>query len=342
MVIKSEGVYRMNINLKPLYYDGLNCVENSFISITAWLKLNYQLAFMQSWDFGFKTGEAHKNDLFSSRITLNPIDYRMLIDKYCAIQFTYNTITDPNETLKIITNEFNNGRPVIIFIESFWCPWKDEYQKAHTDHFCLALGINDNGDIHCVDCSPLNYGCVLPLNEFLRGGGDCITFIVSDDIPKAMEFEKVIGELVKDLYKPIDGYNTFDSIRNFAFDFKNSFDLMKEIEGNDLSSTWGIPIIQKLRSVSGGRAQYADFLRCFYSKRNIDGLLELCAELEYVSAKWKYVMSIIEKHILSKKPVNVDKISNIVFEIADLEEAIAQKIKTIKEKSSLNAREDNS
>ena len=323
----------MHINLTPLYYDGLDCADNSLISITAWLKLNYQSAFIKSWNFSFKTGEAYKNDLLSERITLNQIDYSMLIDKYCAIQLTYNKITDPNETLKIITNEFNDGRPVIISIESFWCPWKGEYQKAYADHFCLALGINDTGDIHCVDCAPINYGCVLPLDEFLQGGGDCMTFKVSDDIPKAMEFQDVIGELVNDLYKPIDGYNTFDSIRNLAIDFKNTFDLMEEIEGNDLSNTWVIPIIQKLRSVSGGRSQYAAFLRYFYSKRNIDALSVLCTDLEYVSSRWSFVMIIIEKHILTNRPVNADEISNIIFEIADLEEAIAQKLKQLLSKA---------
>lgn len=316
----------MPINTIPLYYDGLSCLDNILISIAAWLKRDYQLVFFKSWNFEFKFGERYKNDLFSDRICIKELNYKILTEMYCGIHFKYNKVANVNETLRILANEFNKGRPAIIYMDSIWCPWKIEYQKVSAPHFCLALGINENGDLHCVDSAPLNYGTTLPLHDFLEGGGNCITFQIINSKLQNLEFEQIIKGALNGLYKQINGFNTFDSIRNFSIDLKMSFNLMKELKDNDLSNIWLVPIIKKLRSVSGGRSQYSAFLKYYYSKNNINDLLLLSSDLEFVSSRWNLIMRIIEKHIYSEKSVNVDNLSTIVSDIADLEEAIAQKL----------------
>lgn len=316
----------MQINLIPLYYDGLNCLDNAWISIAAWLKRDYQLVFSQSWNFEFKLGKQYKEDLFCNRICVKQLDYKRLIEMCCDIQFKYNKVTNVNESLRILENEFNEGRPVIIYMNSFWCPWKIEYQKINAPHFCLALGTDENGNLQCVDSGPLNYGIILPLHDYLEGGGNCITFQITEPKLQKIEYNLIIRESLMDLYKQINGFNTFDSIRNLSIELKGHFNLAEELKDNDLSNIWLVPIIMKLRSVSGGRLQYATFLKYYYSKNNINDLLLLSSDLEFVSSRWDLVRKIIEKHIFSKRLVDIDKLSNIISEIADLEEAIAQKL----------------
>lgn len=127
--------------MKLVHFQGLNCYQDSIVSIAAFMGVDYKLAFAALWseiDFEY---DSHHNVYLSKRMIDN---LEMLGIKVEALRC--NSKEEAVETLAII----EDGELFLVEMDTFYIPWTPEYGAAHDNHYFVAQ--KDNSELFfCFD-----------------------------------------------------------------------------------------------------------------------------------------------------------------------------------------------
>lgn len=129
-----------------------NCYEDCIVSVCKWLDCNYILMFCRSWRSVFIPEESHKGNDVDIRLDLNINEKYELLKKYYGLEVNFHNLDSLNNFCDVFNKELEFNRPILLEIDSFWCPWDDNYQHLHTKHATLIVGIDYNNKyIFCID-----------------------------------------------------------------------------------------------------------------------------------------------------------------------------------------------
>lgn len=311
------------LDVLPLHELTRNCIEDCIVSIAVWINRGYELLFAESWGFRFLCEKKDNSKLIGSRIIANQAGIKSCLEKYYGILSNYNNIYDSESFIGIIKVELVNERPVIMFIDSFWCPWDGGYRKYHVPHAIISIGFDDkNNCIHCTDAFAMKYDVILPYEDYLRGfSGTYITFSLKDTYLKDISWRDILTNTLNNLNANINNFNAFNEIRKFA----NAVRLMDlTLEFPSGKSLWSQPLYNNVKNVVNIRWQVINILNYLYEIFNIEELKKLSDIMKQVVSKWTIILSMFVKasfKINSKKLLF--KISEKLFNIADAEESFS-------------------
>jgi hypothetical protein len=318
------------LDIKPLHEEGRDCFTDMVVSVAEWSKINYELAFVEAWNFKFL--DQNPKQLKSIGVNIKPDwgRWQFLLRFYHGLQVVSFRSTSL-ETLLLVKRELSMGRPVIIFIDSFYCPWHDNYQKHYgLKHTCMVVGINGN-NLFCVDSMPLNTGAILPIEDFIKGVFGNATFVIALNESNEAKWTGIIEEAVKRILDKKDGKNAIDSILDFSDCLEKYLNLKKEREG--FKNLWDVPLFKGLHSICGGRTHFAKALHFLALQNGIGDLIPIVDDLKLVGSRWAIIRGMLIKgSMMADGNLIKDRAVQRIRTIAEAEAGIAKNLNKLIQK----------
>ena len=163
------------LDVLPQNNNYLNCFELNAYSILKWMGMEHRLAFSESWNFGFSeriVDSDGKNIPLADRIQVNRVASLDLLEQIHGVRLKVKpVIGNPADKIKGIQDELSQENPVIVFFDSYYCRWTDEYQRKHDfDHSFIVIGLDEEKRmVQCVDPIFTKQREEMDLDTFLNG-----------------------------------------------------------------------------------------------------------------------------------------------------------------------------
>jgi hypothetical protein len=319
-------VFLMLNNVIPLHDDSRDCFEDQITTVASWFGRGYELMYAESWGFSYSPADGDSSGILGKRIGAGRTreNALRLLELYHGIRFTWHQTNTIDEVLPILKAELAAGRPVIIYLDSYWCPWApSSYQKIQNSHHnCIVVGLDEvNGFLYCTDGYYVEQNKTLPLEYYAQGCGRCGTFTLIGDEAPIIDWREIIKSSAELILGSNSFPNAFDAMRTFGRDAA-LIDLAAEIEG--CPNIWRSPLWMQLDNIHKGRKQFSKVLRYMAEQYDVAELLVLSRQVEQVGGLWSIIQTMLYKaHIKNNSSAILCRIPEKINEVADEEERIA-------------------
>ncbi len=331
----------MRLDIKLNYEIAYDCLESLIPPIARWFDKDFELMSMNSWGFHYKPELMKEDGLLSSCFSSGTYTSFEYLEKYHGIQLIQKEKTYFEDMINIIKNELNSQKPVIIYNDSYFCPWySTRYKKLHGRHFCLAVGYQDD-NIIVLDSQYAKEGTLLPLSEFEKGYDGY--FLCNDLVTyqKDVDWKGILLLSISDKRRFGDGNNMFNSLRVFAKDLVEKLDLTNEMK-DYVEIPSASQIVTNLSILGNKRKQYSFAIRYLSQKYKVIELDILASKFEELSNRWSTVFGLLIKAYYSKNDKRlIKRMADRISELADEEEKVYLLIKDIYNfQGHVNSKED--
>lgn len=296
------------------------CLDDCIATIVTYFGRDYELMFVNSWEFDFKLGDTVQEieEIIDERAYFQYLmeGHGVLIKKHQL---------KGEELLSLMEAELEQGKPFIVGIDPYWCEWDPSYQKIHYVHAFVVSGMEETGkDFVCVDPFYNLEGKLVNREVMAKS---CFVVFSCELKEAVMSIEDAYAKLIqcaKERYDK-DGENCCTKIRNFGKIFLNQ---KKGLECSDGSDIWKTPLYKLLCNALLRRQKYLNALRYVAKKmgRKLDYRIE--TKMQELFYKWNEMRGMIIK-ILCCTTLSeqfCDRISAVADIIADKEEELARTI----------------
>ncbi|GLC81977.1 hypothetical protein [Lacrimispora brassicae] len=299
----------------------IDCLFSSIATVVkSWNCEAVEIIGAGAWWFGFSKPISEKTDSIWGRVHAYRYDSWRILEAFSGIKVTWNDTTEIEEILPILQVEVAAQRPIIIYINSHFCPWHP-HQKEYYTHFCLVIGMDqENQDLICNDANPPKYKERLPFKLFAQGCGPCITFAKVDKPDKGTDWREVIQDVIDRLGISTELYS-FNLMRRF------SEELYQEINNcHDRLPAWiedTVPVVLNVGLLQKGRIYFARTLTYFAEQFGILEFVSLANRILQASQQWNTISFFAVKSRLNPNDRHsLLRIPQKILEIADFEEQI--------------------
>lgn len=322
-------------NIKSYYNSENVCIENLYISMCKALNRNYKNMYAYSWNFGYLREEQFYYKKIKPSRDGQSVNYEQnfALEKYCGIKPIWHINCNMDNLVDYVKKELAENRPVGLGIDIYSCNWHIFYNKYHFIHYCLIIGIDEQGLI-CIDDTLDNENdeCALPIKPsyvridfktFEKYRYGFITFDISRVVLDYSKDDLIYLSALKTLTGH-DGFSDYDYMRNLLSDIKTDFDINRELgEVKDLKA---IEIVRTFACIAWSRSNYCKFLR--EKKENCILNIDLIAEKIMESSHlWKEISGyILKTAITSRSKFQNESIYKNLSQIIKLEEDLAKYI----------------
>lgn len=317
--------------------DTFNCFENFIKGIANYEKTDYELMFVNAWQFGFNSANKNKDEKIGQRIySYNETAFDDL-KKYngFSTEFIKTNTETVNQALNIIQSELKENRPVMIGINGYWMPWDQRYKKKvypgdgeykkgvrRLHHYLLATGINLSEEIiYCYERLTEKTE-KLDFENYTNGCGPCVKYSIDKSNLELINWKETIYNACNNLFLK----NTFEQMDNLALEIENLTDFQTELEGYE-ENHFANPILNSVYSVGRARRQFAISIEYLVEKYNATILEGVADQIIEFANQWYILKQLLNK--LSFDTRNKSKMKYIAEKIrgiADEEEKLAMKI----------------
>lgn len=292
----------------------LTCFERPLYAYINALGMDPKYLGLATWSF---TGNYVKN--FCGILNNTPMQW--ITDGVDCIYGVQMQISQPENTVDAITiieQELESGHPVMVFIDSYYCPWYPSYYRSHINHYVLVVGISDNDELICLDrpdeTSPYR---LLPYRDYCsgRGLGEIILFRCSD---KGREVRQHANQFFHTQLARMKKSNLFDNIRQFSSYIREHFSINDELDG--VHDYRVASIYTWLKGISTSREKFAVAMQMC----DINIPEDCVDELKNISIQW---MNVLVQLMLAKdRNMDFIHLADLIFNIADQEEKCFRKL----------------
>ncbi|SDL69808.1 hypothetical protein SAMN05216191_10510 [Paenibacillus jilunlii] len=304
--------------------DNLDCLENSYSSISRYYGRGYECALANSWSFRYERHSGHS--IGACLQTESEFSFSMLEQNHgVRAHFHSCRIKDAATLLK---EELRAAKPSVFELKSSCIPWDTNYNRHETpyEHAIIATGWDSLTQSFI--CTDSWYGC--------EGEKVSIEEWIGERIP-VTTFTVIGKELVPDvrglLSKSLNHFergsgasDPFSAMRKLAEDIR-SMDLKAEFNGyRPLLPPYGPPISNHLYTISNNRKKFSVYLD-YLSEQDWHGknaLKEIAIDFKILAEKWKIITGMFYKAFCNGAEESglLKRISLKVQETADLEEQL--------------------
>lgn len=237
-------------------------------------------------------------------------------------------LLDETDAIPFIADMLKNGQPVMIYIDSYYCPWFPSYHRSHVHHYVLIVGMGENQEFICID-KPYDASEFkrLPMEDFKQGRGIPEIFIMRHLGKKAGKHQDA-EIFLKNHMNALTESDIPGHIRAFAATLNAGFDVRDEICGYHDSRV--APIYTWLKGIYTGREKFADSLEVV----DCAAYAELIPQMRELARQW---MSVLVKLMLqTDREINPQHMTDCVIEISQKEALCVGILQNIIERSHTN------
>lgn len=230
--------------------EGLNCNDNSVITIVKNHSQYYSLLFWNAYFFTYHSMGNIGNGLKcqNDRILENTI-------RYFDVKISIRYARQFENPIEYITDMLAKKREVIIQLDQYYCSWSDAYYQKHTYHVLIPIE-KEKEKLKCMDTMPVKVQRIsfFDLQKSLYR-------IITVDGDYSVDFVWWEKYGLKKAYRWTSTKNHIWQMKKFLRDIT----ALKTIEHEMLigEPIWKQPIYRQIASVYGGRYQFLMYLRLF-------------------------------------------------------------------------------
>lgn len=289
------------------------CVTSCIKHYLRYLNAPYAPMLLCNWSMG---------PVIENEITLpycvSPLD---VLDAFSETKV--KTVVKDQAVAELIQQEVQNNKPIISYVDSFYCDWMTYFEKIQADHFVMIIG-EDESVYHVLD--PY-------LNDFINlvsrkvihqglGKANMGNHYITEINEKLFLFEKVgfkkndVSDIVKiaaNKYK--DSYSNYMlELQRFFYDFDNIFSLLGEA---DISHN---KFYFDIKSIVDSRNDFEEGL--LYCKKTFTSNIIYESDVviyEEILALWRTFLSCLYRFAYSS---SLEKKKNIIFRAQEYLEKI--------------------
>jgi len=311
--------------------DAYDCLDAIVVAVANWYGCDYQLMFSNSWEFEYSKCSSPESTIGQNIIPVEKNDRFSLLGKYHGLYLDFFFETTTEQTVKAIMEELALGKPISLFMDTFWCPWyKGGYQEFHAGHTCLVVGSDESKEVfYCIDGQMTIDPVELPIEMLRKGCNGYLKFTFIKDHVYKVNWKDLIDDSIKNTGFETNKDNFFDEMVYLAQQLKENFDITKEIKGFEKRPFQAL-IFKKLLQVGRGRKQYAQFLKYIGEINSINELITISYDLDKVGKIWSAIFGMIVKGVYIGNPSYIiDRVSAKVINAANIEKSIARNLRKI-------------
>lgn len=317
---------KLNIEAKKMPRPFINnnlpfCFEDCIATLANYLGLEYEFMFMESWNCNYRYNgescEIETDRVLETQVAM----YSKLLSIWHGI--CLEKVKDDYISLEIIQGYLSQGNPIILLIDTYWCPWDPIYQKEHLFHTVLIIGFDKEEDSFiCLDPYYDMETYFFPFADLKQSPMMLFTYhVVNVNYSMDMLKESLL-KCPQSLLEKKDDVNAFHNLRQIGMLFEqDKIDIYKY--AGDLF--WKSPIFYLLNELTCSRHKYMLALK-LYALQNGKMLNGRVLEQEKEALeKWTILRGMVIKAICLKKRNTeiIKKIKQLLDEIAGMEEEIA-------------------
>jgi hypothetical protein len=190
----------MQLDITPCANATYNCLDVLIFTLASHWGLEHRLMFAEAWRFKYEKVQPSQREVsFDKTLDVRELverrDVERALSTYHGLEITRHHPGDVKAALDLIRAEVASGCPVAIGVDAYFCPWSSAYQKYHLDHYCLAIGLHEEGDLtELVVIDPYLTMDVqyYPLALYEQTRRDCLTFRRASRTPASPEWQQII------------------------------------------------------------------------------------------------------------------------------------------------------
>ena len=269
------------------FIPGLDCFFNSLYIYLESIGRANPLIYSEIWNFVYEENPEENPEQLIGMKVADDMDYEkysQLLVKYCGIELSNVIEYDVDKTLNFMKQQMERDCPVGFFWDTFWCPWHEDYKKAHHPHACLAVKM-DAESITCLDPIVISRLGVLKMDDFRDGYIGLYLGINVLDTYEESDYKKVF----KDAVHYLENNKKFENMEKFILDFTDNFDIKKEFSAVK-SSLYDVSFYNYIRQMAGYGFLYGDFIAEIGRKIQIESLKNCAKELKILYDDWSAVL----------------------------------------------------
>lgn len=231
--------------ITPVFVEGLDCVDNTALTVCNCLRGEYEKVFWDSWSIRYRPDYIAGRGL---RIVQGRIQEN--VRKLYGIEFIPQGAFDRGNCRSLIRQYMDEDGLLIVGIKTNAFPWAKAYnQDVQGVHFLLFTDISEKGII-CIDTMPEKQDALLGWEDARRG---VVSLIRIRDFGRHNEVR--IDKVWKHVRKNVQP----KSVQFLREKLNTDFQVQREF--GEQRNIWRIPLYNLFLTVMGGHAQFESYLR---------------------------------------------------------------------------------
>lgn len=317
------------LDIDPIKDDGItSCFDAQLQSYAVWKDRNYELMYIDNWQFEFAHEEKKGEGIWSRGAVaarlffddiLEPVDN---LNCYEGIMCQMQKV-DTYYAREIVDRQLEAGYPTLICVDTYNIPWLEHfYGKIHSTHCVMIVGKNNNGEYYCNDTRPFQ-------EEPIKAGAlelERLFFKERTVVGVFSEHKSCVSDNdIREALLSNIHMEMFDKIELFADYVSNGIIDYKEFEGFD----GGIGIILRaIRNIIRARCHYLEVLNYVMDKDIIEKNEDVLMRFQKIIKEWNVIKGLFFKISMTNKyTLYQQKIADKIREIAFVERQTAEMLK---------------
>ena len=293
-----------------------SCFDDIIFTIGNYLKIDCFPMFAASYSFDFRKTAKSASEKYYERIAVHDRKIELL-EKFCGLTYYYIKISPNDNLTDIIIDELQNGNMMAVHFDAYYCPWDQFYGQFHNDHMVIVSGIDtEKSEIYV--CDPWFDTARKIDSDILKNACKYAVIFVQTENPTVKPSKHSAAEYLRSSVFT-DGVSAFDSMREFAEEFRCGFD-SGDIECDNFFYSDYHGILQK---VIYSRCKYLSFLK--YASDSFGFVpFDNPDKLKHFALSWRNIQWMIGKAYIQKADRNnilTDRIYRKIILLADEEES---------------------
>ncbi|MDR3185976.1 MAG: BtrH N-terminal domain-containing protein [Christensenellaceae bacterium] len=246
----------LQLNYRTQITEVPDCMMGSIVNAALYYGMDYAYLYRGIWVFRFEA-KSEQNDSFWKRLSTDElVNSHKQIELYHGLQLQRYEACDKEEFLSVLKKELQNGNPVAVGFDAFYCPWSGVYRRHTLLHFCLIVGLDEKSrEILCADPYFMANIRPCPIDEMMAG---FLEFSLFRKIQPVCGLETWKQDVLLCAKQKIDD-DVFTQMREMKDEILNSRGFVSEIrQQND---KYSYELFYQIKYIHHSRVNHGEFLR---------------------------------------------------------------------------------
>lgn len=286
----------------PVRGQSTTCLQDLIITAAKHYNHGYELAFSEAMKINFINDD---QSLIGERIICERKTSLDLLEEYHGIRLKKYELGSSQESLALIREEMDSGKPTIVQFTSYWNPWgnPEAYQKLDVLHFFLVTGISsDQTSLRCIDPVFSKKEEYLPIDHFYHGNNGLV-YTIERVIPKSTDYKAVLRRILMNVMD----HNHYQTLDQLADAIQQKENIRSEFEVTE--EFWSSPLFRGIDILYFGRRHFSNAIKFIIAHATDETFKNSLSELNEISNnlanKWEVVQKVVvSKYFLRKDSVD--------------------------------------
>ncbi len=313
----------MRTQFKPRHTATYNCLEDVLECIATGFKREHIMIYKDAWDFNFFQKSLGDNKIIGNRVESGEYNAWNSLAQYHGVRSKCHFTSKRDKQMQVLITELEKKSPVVLWLDGYYVPWTNVFEKLHMKHFIVAVDIDQEKEIiHVVDPYWNKRVNELSFDFFHLSQAKCITFTLEDQ-PEIL-WKQVVSERVKAILDR--EYTAFDAMRDFARETRDNLVIADEIRGFE-TLKYNCPLLMQLAEVFYKRLNYSNILLFLGKHNEVDLLIAAAEKIKEAGERWREYREVLVHVVEGKEDESKIKVfADKVMALADFEETVAKSL----------------